>query len=142
MLQALLDDGVPEVRIISRDEEKQDALRTALRSPNVSYYIGDGGWPHMFRPNLDGTPSRHATPDRIRTTSYYDTVNFARRVKVPGFYIWGYNDETCPPTSTHAAFNVITAPKTLALELEQQHSYPEEQNLAIYAWVDEVLGLK
>jgi cephalosporin-C deacetylase-like acetyl esterase len=101
-----------------------------------------GGWPHMFRSNLDGTPSRHATPDRIRTTSYYDTVNFARRVKVPGFYIWGYNDETCPPTSTHAAFNVITAPKTLALELEQQHSYPEEQNLAIYAWVDEVLGLK
>jgi UDP-N-acetylglucosamine 4,6-dehydratase len=41
MLQALLDDGVPEVRIISRDEEKQDALRTALRSPNVRYYIGD-----------------------------------------------------------------------------------------------------
>jgi cephalosporin-C deacetylase len=101
-----------------------------------------GGWPHMFRPNWDGTPSRHATPEKIRATSYYDTVNFARRVKVPGFYIWGYNDETCPPTSTHAAFNVITAPKTLAVELEQQHSYPEEQNLAIYAWVEEVLGLK
>ena len=41
MLQALLDDGVPEVRILSRDEEKQDALRNALRDPRVRYYIGD-----------------------------------------------------------------------------------------------------
>jgi UDP-glucose 4-epimerase len=41
MLQALLDDGVPEVRVFSRDEEKQDALRNALRDPRVRYYIGD-----------------------------------------------------------------------------------------------------
>jgi UDP-glucose 4-epimerase len=41
MLQALLDDGVPEVRIFSRDEEKQDALRNSLRDPRVRYYIGD-----------------------------------------------------------------------------------------------------
>jgi UDP-glucose 4-epimerase len=41
MLRALLADGVPEVRILSRDEEKQDALRNTLRSPNVRYYIGD-----------------------------------------------------------------------------------------------------
>jgi UDP-N-acetylglucosamine 4,6-dehydratase/5-epimerase len=41
MLQALLGDGVPEVRIFSRDEEKQDALRNALRDPRVRYYIGD-----------------------------------------------------------------------------------------------------
>jgi len=101
-----------------------------------------GGWPHMFQPNWDGSPSRHATPEKIRTTAYYDTVNFARRVKVPGFYIWGYNDEACPPSSTHAAYNVITAPKTLAVELEQQHSYPEEQNLAIYEWVERTLGLR
>ncbi|MAQ29708.1 MAG: UDP-glucose 4-epimerase [Erythrobacter sp.] len=41
MLRALLADGVPEVRILSRDEEKQDALRNTLCSSNVSYYIGD-----------------------------------------------------------------------------------------------------
>jgi len=101
-----------------------------------------GGWPHMFQPGDDGSRSLHATPGKISTTGYYDTVNFARRVKVQGFYIWGYNDEACPPTSTHAAFNVITAPKTLALELEQTHSYPEEQNNATYAWVEGVLGLR
>jgi UDP-N-acetylglucosamine 4,6-dehydratase len=41
MLRDLLDNGCPEVRILSRDEEKQDMLRTSLRSPNVRYYIGD-----------------------------------------------------------------------------------------------------
>ena len=41
MLRALLDDGVPEIRILSRDEEKQDALRNQLRDKRVRYYIGD-----------------------------------------------------------------------------------------------------
>ncbi|MXO60554.1 NAD-dependent epimerase/dehydratase family protein [Altererythrobacter salegens] len=41
MLRALLADGVPEIRILSRDEEKQDALRNELRDPRVKYYIGD-----------------------------------------------------------------------------------------------------
>ena len=41
MLRQLLDQGVPELRIISRDEEKQDALRNELRDSRVRYYIGD-----------------------------------------------------------------------------------------------------
>lgn len=41
MLQDLLRRGCPEIRILSRDEEKQDMLRNSLRSPNVRFYIGD-----------------------------------------------------------------------------------------------------
>lgn len=41
MLQDLLAKGVDEVRILSRDEEKQDALRNQLRDNRVRYYIGD-----------------------------------------------------------------------------------------------------
>jgi len=45
MLRQLLADGVPEIRVLSRDEEKQDALRGELRQdpngPRVRYYIGD-----------------------------------------------------------------------------------------------------
>jgi cephalosporin-C deacetylase len=101
-----------------------------------------GGWPHPFRPNDDGTPSPHATTAKIATSAYYDSVNFARRLKVPGFYIWGFNDETCPPTSTFAAYNVITAPKTLAVQPEQAHTYPAEQGEAINRWVLTTLNLK
>lgn len=41
MLRGLLSQGVGEVRILSRDEEKQDALRNELRDDRVRYYIGD-----------------------------------------------------------------------------------------------------
>jgi cephalosporin-C deacetylase-like acetyl esterase len=66
--------------------------------------------------------------DKIETSKYYDVVNFARHVKVPGFYTWGFNDLTCPPTSMHAAYNVITAPKELFLALDTGHwTYPEQR---------------
>lgn len=88
-----------------------------------------GGWPFLFRPEAA------RTPEKLATARYYDVVNFARRVKVPGFYSWGYNDETCPPTSTFAAYNVITAPKRLALSLESGHSTGDEQNEVADNWL-------
>lgn len=101
-----------------------------------------GGWPHPFRPDqTTGAASPHATPAKLATARYYDTVNFARRVKAPGYYTWGYNDEVCPPTSTYAAYNVIRAPKQLGLTLELGHSYTTEQYDAITAWIVKTLGL-
>lgn len=41
MLQDLLARGCPEIRILSRDEEKQDMLRSTLRSNDVRFYVGD-----------------------------------------------------------------------------------------------------
>ncbi|WP_280178033.1 polysaccharide biosynthesis protein [Neomesorhizobium albiziae] len=41
MLLHLLDRGYEKVRIFSRDEEKQHALRTQLADERVEYYIGD-----------------------------------------------------------------------------------------------------
>lgn len=98
-----------------------------------------GGWPHLFRDPKAG----YTTPEKIATTAYYDTVNFARRVKVPGFYLWGYNDRTCPPTSMFAAYNVITAPKRLTLALEMGHiSLPPEQADLADRWLLEQAGVK
>lgn len=74
-----------------------------------------GGWPGM---TFLAEPGNEL---KLATTAYYDAVNFARRLKVPGHYGWGYNDETCPPTSTFSAYNVITAPKTLAIFKEMGH---------------------
>ena len=69
-------------------------------------------------------------------------MNFAWRLRVPGYYTWGYNDEVCPPGSTFAAYNVITAPKELGLTLELGHASSSEQTDAINAWVVKFLGLK
>ncbi len=100
-----------------------------------------GGWPAPFKPDFSNDrTSIHATPVKIAVSSYYDTVNFARRLKVPGYYTWGYNDDVCPPTSMHAAYNVISAPKELGLTLELAHSYTAEQSEAINRWIDRFLS--
>ncbi len=83
-----------------------------------------GGWPHLFDKNNLGFNNKK---DKIETAGYYDVVNFARLLKVPGMYSWGFNDETCPPTSMYAAYNVITAPKELFTAPETGHwTYPEQ----------------
>jgi cephalosporin-C deacetylase len=79
-----------------------------------------GGWPHYFK-------NTEPKPGEVETLQYYDVVNFARRVTVPGFYTWGYNDLTCPPTSMYSAYNVITAPKELHIFQETGHwTFPEQ----------------
>lgn len=41
MLKGLLEAGVGEVRVFSRDEEKQDAMRHTIGDDRVRYFIGD-----------------------------------------------------------------------------------------------------
>jgi cephalosporin-C deacetylase-like acetyl esterase len=83
-----------------------------------------GGWPHLFDKNNLAFNNKK---EKIETAGYYDVVNFARLIKVPGMYSWGFNDETCPPTSMYAAYNVITAPKELFVVQETGHwTYPEQ----------------
>ena len=98
-----------------------------------------GGWPHYFaKNNLDFNNKK----DKIETCGYYDVVNFARQVMVPGIYSWGYNDDVCPPTSTYAAYNVITAPKSLYLAQETGHWTFPEQHDKVDEWLLEKLGIK
>lgn len=98
-----------------------------------------GGWPHMFRSVASESRLSHRTPEKIETTRYYDVVNFARRIKVPGFYTWGFNDETCPPTSMYSAYNLIPAPKKLLLALETGHNNIPEQTVQVDAWLEAFL---
>jgi cephalosporin-C deacetylase-like acetyl esterase len=95
-----------------------------------------GGWPHYFEGrNLQFNNKK----DKIATCAYFDVVNFAKQLKVPGFYTWGYNDDTCPPTSMYAAYNAIHAQKTLYLALDTGHWEYPEQNEKLNNWVLEML---
>jgi cephalosporin-C deacetylase len=93
-----------------------------------------GGWPHMFKDE-----TLHRTPAKLATIRYYDVVNFARRLKAPGIYSWGYNDETCPPTSLFAAYGVIAAPKKLLPALETGHATTPEQTDRVGRWLETLL---
>ncbi|MBC8033255.1 MAG: acetylxylan esterase [Chitinophagaceae bacterium] len=85
-----------------------------------------GGWPHLFYGyNLSFTDLSEIK----ETIPYFDVVNFAKKVKIEGFYTWGFNDEVCPPTSMYAAYNVISAPKSIAVFAETGHwMFPEQRN--------------
>lgn len=62
-----------------------------------------------------GWPALHNTlkgrADKV--SPYFDCATFASGIKVPCILSVGYVDRTCSPSSVYAAYNNITAPKTI-----------------------------
>jgi cephalosporin-C deacetylase-like acetyl esterase len=88
-------------------------------------YNRAGGWPHVFK---GADPLSPETMIKKKVTAYYDAVNFARNIRVPAFYTWGYNDLTCPPTSYYSAYNEIKTEKQVFVVPETGHwTYPEQR---------------
>jgi cephalosporin-C deacetylase len=80
-----------------------------------------GGWPHYFYQRKD------VDEKEIEGARYYDGVNFARRVTVPCWFSFGYNDETVPPTSSYGTYNIVKAPKKLSVYQMTGHYWYQEQ---------------
>jgi cephalosporin-C deacetylase len=109
------------------------AMYPALCDLTATLHGRSGGWPNYFDEWNMGYNNK---PEKLATLGYYDVVNFAGQLKVPGIYSWGFNDEVCPPSSTFAAYNVITAPKTLNIVPETGHwDYPE-QSQKMSNWIE------
>jgi len=118
---------------------KAIAVSYPAMSDHFGYLRGRaGGWPHIFA----DTSKVKAKAEKMETLRYYDAVNFARLIKVPGIYAWGYNDTTVPPTSVYAAYNLITAPKETVIAVETGHFRTPAQTARIDAWLLERLGVK
>lgn len=90
MLKGMLKAGVPEIRILSRDEAKQEALRTELRDKRIKFYIGDirdrdsvdgamGGITHVFHAAaLKQVPSCEFFPIQAVKTNIIGSENVIR----------------------------------------------------------------
>lgn len=92
-----------------------------------------GGWPHTLK------DKKYHKPEIINTIAYFDAASFAREIKVPGFYTFGYNDMVCPPTTTYSVYNVINAPKELMITETTEHYAYAEQHAATWKWVMDFL---
>lgn len=114
------------------------ALYPALSDQTGFLYGRAGGWPQYFRWfKPEYVSSYNVNAGEI--TKYYDTVNFAQYITVPGYFSWGYNDEVTPPTSVYACYNQINTPKETLIILNGEHaSYPEVYN-SNNAWQDQEL---
>ncbi len=99
---------------------------------DMTGYLGDkcGGYPHHFRKSREG-----ATADVVRTLEMYDVVNFAKRLRCPVRLTWGFNDNTCPPTTSYEVYNVITAPKEALLTPVNEHWTSATTERGHYEWL-------
>lgn len=87
-----------------------------------------GGWPKFFTTFYKDGKIDIPQDQAVETLQYFDVVNFARILKVPIFMSWGYNDDTCSPTSIWAVWNEITAPKEKDITPSSGHwRFPSSQ---------------
>ena len=99
-----------------------------------------GGWPKYFykESNERKATDKLLTPDdtqAIETLHYYDVVNFARILKAPGYYYFGFNDDTCSPTSIYGMLNELNAPKTVHTTYTNAHFNFAESEAIASEWV-------
>ncbi len=79
------------------------------------------GWPHLFY-NISKVDQAE-----VECMRYYDGVNFARRITVPGWYSFGYNDDVVAPTSMYATYNVAGGNKCISPYRQTAHFWYQEQ---------------
>lgn len=105
------------------------------------------GWPHYFydysNPSGSSDNARVANLSKeIEAVKYYDGVNFASRIKVPGWFSFGYNDDVVPPTTVWATYNTITAPKEIKPYPKTKHFWYQEQYDEWVEWLSNKLTTK
>lgn len=124
------------------------ALITAALDPRVTACVANhpalsdmagyldnraGGYPHFNRLN------HMLTPEKVQTIAYFDVVNFARRITCPVYLTWGFNDNTCPPTTSYIVWNLITAPKESLITPVNEHWTSEQTNYNQMLWLKKQL---
>ncbi|MBQ2507908.1 MAG: acetylxylan esterase [Bacteroidaceae bacterium] len=94
------------------------------------------GWPHYFY------QQENPDPVRVKVSQYYDGVNFARYIKVPAWFAWGYNDDVVSPTSIFAMYNILQCEKEFHPYLESGHWWYWEEYQDWSNWLYRQMGLE
>jgi cephalosporin-C deacetylase len=86
----------------------------------------------VHRPRVD---------DALRTLSYFDGVNFAKRAAAPGLFSVALMDLICPPSTVYAAYNHYAGDKEIEVYRYNDHEGGESyQRQAQIRWLDKLLG--
>lgn len=97
------------------------------------------GWPHYYYDEEKQTTKADIDMRTVEQARYYDGVNFARRITVPGYYSFGYNDNVVPPTTAYGTYNVAGGEKTLSPYQMTAHFWYQEQWDEWCQWIAEHL---
>src|SRR5205807_499356 len=74
------------------------------------------GWPNWAARLLGKDAAK-----TLQTSRYFDAMNFAPRIKVPGLIGIGLIDTTCPPEGIYATVNQVKGPKKVILMPQYGH---------------------
>ena len=81
-------------------------------------------------------------PEVMKTALYFDTVNFASRIKAPVMAGMGFIDTISPPAGVWTAINQILGPKELLPMIESEHdNLTPQKGTACPARTRELLGV-
>lgn len=106
--------------------------RIAVAAPTIPFlsdyrdYFRIVDWP---RSDFDAYMREHPEAeweDIYRLLTYFDIKNLAPRIKTPTIMAVGLQDETCPPHTNFAGYNLIPAPKEYRIYQENGHNTPPE----------------
>jgi len=75
---------------------------------------------HGRKAGYPNWPSKN--PEVMEASRYFDTINFASRIKAPVLAAMGFIDTTSPPAGVWTELNQITVPKEPLPMLESEHN--------------------
>ncbi|MBR6867709.1 MAG: acetylxylan esterase [Prevotella sp.] len=73
------------------------------------------GYPHFSK------QEGFLTPQHLQTLPYFDVCCFAPYIKAKTYMTWGYNDNTCPPTTSYAVWNLLRCEKESLITPVNEH---------------------
>lgn len=124
----------------------QQSLVAAALNPKVTAVIVNEPSGADSNGNLHGRaagyPNWRSDPKVMQTALYFDTVNFASRIKAPVLAALGFIDTIAPPVGIWIALNQIPGPKEVVPMVESDHNNitPQKQG-AYHSRSEEVLNL-
>ena len=87
------------------------------------------GYPHF------STADGMLTAAHLQTLAYYDVVCFAPYVKAKTYLTWGFNDNTCSPTTSYAVWNMLQCEKEDLITPINEHWTSDVTNRQQLDWI-------
>lgn len=113
----------------------QQSLAVAGLHPQITHLIvhvpAGADSNALLHGRFAGYPNWDATnPKVMETALYFDTINFASRIKATSLVSLGFLDNVCPAVGIWTAFNQIRGPKEVVPLVDAAHNHqstPEQQ---------------
>ena len=87
------------------------------------------GYPHFSK--AEG----FLTQQHCQTLPYFDVCCFATYIKAKTYMTWGYNDNTCPPTTSYAVWNLLKCEKESLITPINEHWTSDVTNIQQLDWI-------